>query len=259
MQKNVDQNNVAQVSVKTILIEPSLRSGPARWGVWRMFDRIAPRYDLLNRLLSFRQDVRWRKKLADFLPEGRQVHLVDLATGTGDVVITLCRRCPAVIRATGFDLAVEMLAIGREKIKRAGLQDRARLLEGDALKVPLPDESADVVTIAFGIRNVEEPLKGLQEMYRLLRPGGIALVLEFSLPANRLLKTLYLFYFRHMLPWIGGLLSGDGYAYRYLNQTVETFPYGEAFACLMEAAGFQNVRWKPLTLGVATIYRGTKP
>ncbi|RMG64048.1 MAG: bifunctional demethylmenaquinone methyltransferase/2-methoxy-6-polyprenyl-1,4-benzoquinol methylase UbiE [Calditrichaeota bacterium] len=250
---------MTEIPAEGILSTVTQQKGPARQGVWRMFDRIAPRYDLLNRLLSFRQDVRWRKKLAEFLPEGQSLHLVDLATGTGDVIITLCRCCPSIVRATGFDLAGEMLAIGRQKVDRAGLAQQVQLLEGDALRVPLPDCSAEVVTIAFGIRNVEDPLQGLREMHRLLKPGGRALVLEFSLPENALLRAIYLFYFRKILPRIGGLLSGDSYAYRYLNETVETFPYGQAFARLMEQAGFVHVAYRPLTLGVATIYCGTKP
>lgn len=235
-----------------------MSTSPSRQNVGSMFDRIAHRYDLLNRLLSFGTDVRWRKRLSKHLPAGGQLQVLDLATGTADVLISLEKNCPRVQRGTGVDLSFGMLSHGLPKLRALGLAQRFRLLQGDAQRLPLPTAAYDAVTISFGIRNVLNVDAGLREMHRILKPGGRALILEFSLPANPLFRAGYLFYFRHVLPRIGALLSGDGHAYRYLNQTVETFPYGQAFCSLMENAGFQSVRAHPLTFGIATLYQGDK-
>lgn len=231
---------------------------PSRSDVWRMFDRIAHRYDLLNRLLSAGQDVRWRNKLAANLPGRSRQRVLDLATGTADVLLSLFRKSNHIEWAVGMDMAQRMLDIGREKVRERNLQHTIALLPGDAVYLPFQNDCFDAVTIAFGIRNVTDVNRSLREMQRVLRPGGRALILEFSLPANALFRRLYLFYFRHILPTIGGLISGDNYAYRYLNRTVETFPYGRAFCRLMEEAGFRQVQAIPLTFGIATIYRGEK-
>jgi demethylmenaquinone methyltransferase/2-methoxy-6-polyprenyl-1,4-benzoquinol methylase len=234
-------------------------SSPSRKEVWKMFDRIAHRYDVLNRSLSLGQDVAWRKRLRKHLPGDRELVLVDLATGTADQILFLLDG-PAVIReAVGYDLSEEMLARGREKIARKGLGETVSLRTGDAMRCPHPDNAADVVTISFGIRNVEDVPAALTDMRRMLRPGGTLLILECSLPSNRLLRGGYLFYFRHVLPRLGGWVSGDSYAYNYLNNTVETFPCGEAFCSLMREAGFEEVAAETLTFGAATLYRGRKP
>ncbi len=237
---------------------PSLES-PSRSHAAKLFDRIAGRYDLLNRLLSAGRDVAWRKRMIQHLPAGDQLHALDLATGTADVLLTLLDRAPRVRGAVGLDLSAGMLAVGMRKIRRRKLSGRAALVRGDALLLPLPKELFDAVTIAFGIRNVTDVLAGLREIQRVLKPGGRALILEFSLPENALIRAGYLFYFRHILPRIGGLISGDAKAYRYLNQTVETFPYGEEFRALMREAGFETVTACPLTFGIATLYLGDKP
>lgn len=233
-------------------------TSPSRVHVGSMFDRIAHRYDLLNRLLSFGTDVRWRKRMAQHLPEGASLEVLDLATGTADVLISLEKHCPRVKRGTGVDLSFGMLSFGLPKLKALGLAKRFRLVRGDAMSLPLPSDRYDAVTISFGIRNVLDVPAGLREMCRILKPGGRALVLEFSLPGNPLFRAGYLFYFRHVLPRVGALLSGDGGAYRYLNQTVETFPYGEDFCGLMRDAGFRDVTAFPLTFGIATLYQGDK-
>ncbi len=246
-------------SMKTSTRVPQNRSPqPSRTSIWKMFDRIAHRYDLLNRLLSFGQDVIWRKKVAQHLPHFPNQHLLDIATGTGDLLITLFEASPNVTSGIGIDMAEKMLEIGQQKLTRRGLEESLSLQKGDALNIPFADNTFDAVSIAFGIRNVEGVEKALQEMYRVLKTGGRALILEFSLPKNQVIRQLYLFYFRNILPRIGGMISGDSYAYRYLNQTVETFPFGEAFCKLMQQAGFQEVHYTPLTLGIATIYRGDK-
>jgi demethylmenaquinone methyltransferase/2-methoxy-6-polyprenyl-1,4-benzoquinol methylase len=231
---------------------------PSRKEVWKMFDRIAHRYDLLNRLLSAGQDVVWRKKVGKFLPKKDKLHVLDVATGTADLLIYMRDTNPAVASGVGIDMAEQMLAIGREKLAKKGLDKQFTLRSGNAEAIPFSDNQFDAATISFGIRNVSDVPKALREMQRVLKPGGRALILEFSLPNNKLLRGLYLFYFRNILPKIGGLISGDFYAYKYLNNTVETFPYGKDFCKLMEDAGFKNVQMHPLTFGIATIYYGDK-
>ncbi|GAB4341554.1 MAG: bifunctional demethylmenaquinone methyltransferase/2-methoxy-6-polyprenyl-1,4-benzoquinol methylase UbiE [Calditrichia bacterium] len=223
-----------------------------------MFDRIAGRYDLLNRLLSFRQDVRWRKMIARHLPDLAEPKLLDVATGTADVILTLMQQRRHIRRAVGVDMARQMLAFGREKVLREEVAVKVDLIPADAAFLPFKSGSFDVVTISFGIRNVLHLNKALKEFFRVLTPRGRLLVLEFSLPQNRLIKTGYLFYFRHILPRLGGAISGDNYAYRYLNETAETFPYGRDFCLLLEEAGFADVKALPLTFGVATLYVADK-
>ena len=218
-----------------------------------MFDRIAHRYDLLNRLLSFGRDVAWRKAMVRQLPPGQTLDVLDLATGTADVLLAL-EATGKVQRGVGVDLSAGMLVVGMRKVAARGLTERLLLVRSDAVQLGVADEAFDAVTIAFGIRNVTDVAAGLREIHRCLKPGGRALMLEFSLPANRAFRALYLLYFRHVLPRLGGLVSGDSHAYRYLNETVETFPYGEAFLALMDAAGLRNARGITLTFGIATLY-----
>ena len=230
---------------------------PSRHEVWRMFDRIAHRYDFLNHLLSLNRDVAWRKRLIRHLPDRPELTLLDLATGTADQLLTLYD-CGRVKAGIGIDLSEKMLAIGREKIARRELQAKLSLESGDAEQIPFENDRFDAVTMSFGIRNVTDVPHTFREMRRVLNPGGRALILEFSLPKSRLLRRIYLCYFRRILPYLGGLVSGDSHAYRYLNETVETFPYGKEFCDLMRDAGFSKVSFTPLTFGIATIYRGDK-
>jgi demethylmenaquinone methyltransferase/2-methoxy-6-polyprenyl-1,4-benzoquinol methylase len=231
---------------------------PPRTDSWRMFDRIAGRYDLLNHLLSFGQDIRWRKKVARFMSNKNDQYILDLATGTGDQLISMFSSSDRINRAIGTDLAVKMLDIGREKVKKKNL-DRLILFEqGDAEDIKYSDNTFDAVTISFGIRNVTRVEQSLSEMYRVLKPSGRVLILEFSIPQNILMRRSFLLYFRYILPLIGSVISGDGYAYRYLNETVEGFTYGDAFCQLLKESGFQNISMYPLTFGIATIYFGDK-
>ncbi len=230
----------------------------SRVEVWKMFDRIAHRYDLLNRLLSMWQDVRWRNRVASHLPDRDDQNILDLATGTGDLLISIFNHSKRVKSGIGIDMAEKMLEFGRPKLVKRNLQDAITLQTGNATDIPFEANRFDAVTISFGIRNVTNVSQSLGEMHRVLNDGGRAIILEFSLPKNKLMRSSYLFYFRNVLPRIGGLISGDSYAYRYLNETVETFPYGEDFCNLMTEAGFQNVRQTPLTFGIATIYQGDK-
>lgn len=236
----------------------STEQSPSREKVWEMFNRISRRYDFLNHFLSAGQDIRWRKKTAKFLPDKNKITVLDLATGTGDLLITFAEKNPAVTESTGMDLAESMLEIGRQKINQNKLEKRLNLKTGDVMDIPASSGSFDVVSIAFGIRNVIDVPKGLKEIHRVLNDRGRLLVLEFSLPANRVIRQLYLFYFRHILPYLGGIISGDRYAYRYLNTTVETFPYGEKFCQMLREAGFKSANFVPLTFGIASIYIADK-
>lgn len=236
----------------------SSEKSPPRTEVWKMFDRISRRYDLLNRLLSLWQDTIWRKKVGKRLKSSGCVEILDCATGTADIILTACRVNPAMKRACGIDMAQKMLEIGRKKAESSPFSRIIDLVPGDAMEIPFRSGKFDAVTISFGIRNVLDVEHALGEMRRILKPGGKAFILEFSLPSNFLIKKLYLFYFRYVLPLLGSIISGDSYAYRYLNKTVETFPYGSDFCGLMTSAGFKNCRFTPLTFGIASIYEGEK-
>ena len=225
---------------------------------WKMFNRISSSYDFLNHLFSMGLDIMWRKKISQFLPPNAPLTILDLATGTADVLITLCQSCARVTSAYGLDLADQMLDIGRRKVNKAGLDGKIKLQNADANQIPFAEKYFNVVTMAYGIRNVENPQKVLSEIYRVLQDNGRTLILEFSLPVNRFIKAVYLFYLKHVIPILGSIISGDKSAYRYLNQTIETFPYGSEFCGLLQAAGFKSVQAHPLCFGIVTIYQADK-
>ena len=204
-----------------------------------MFNRIARRYDTLNRVLSLQHDQRWRRLAAQLVLADQPHTVLDIATGTADLPLMLATLDPQV-RVTGVDIAAEMLARGRTKAARRGVLDAITLCHGDALALPAPTASVDAVTIAFGIRNVADYRTALGEMHRVLRHA-------------------YLFYFRHLLPLIGGLISGNAAAYRYLNRSVEAFPSGAEFTRLLVETGFRRPRHLELTFGIASIYKARKP
>jgi demethylmenaquinone methyltransferase/2-methoxy-6-polyprenyl-1,4-benzoquinol methylase len=236
----------------------SRSGGPSRERIWLMFDRIAARYDLLNHLLSFGFDRHWRKKLARFLPAGENLCLLDLATGTGDQLISILTEHDNIKQAVGSDLSVKMLEIAAKKIAKHGLNSIIKLITAGADKINFPDHTFDVITVSFGIRNFSNLEHSLNEMRRVLKPGGNLLILEFSLPGNKMIQKLYLFYLRKIIPLIGSWISGDEFAYRYLNETIETFPGGEMFCSLLTRAGFNNARITTLTGGIVMIYQGEK-
>ena len=225
---------------------------------WQMFNDISLKYDLLNNLLSFGLHNLWKKKLATHLSSKRGQRILDLATGTADVIISFLTNNPNVESGIGMDMAEKMLDVGRKKIAHRGLAEKIKLKHGDANQIPFEDQSFDGVSISFGIRNVEDPSQVLREMHRTLKSEGRGLVLEFSFPNNKILKAFHLFYLRTVVPCIGWIFSGHYKAYKYLNQTIETFPYGDDFCQLMSNVGFKNVKANPLLFGVATIYQGDK-
>jgi demethylmenaquinone methyltransferase / 2-methoxy-6-polyprenyl-1,4-benzoquinol methylase len=230
-----------------------------RPSVGAMFDRIAPTYDLLNRLLSLGRDSVWRRQAARALPERGVLQVADLATGTGDLLIALLRERPNVTEAVGLDLSEAMLKIGQGKVARCGYADRVRLVCDDATHSALPAGSFDAVTMAFGIRNTPDVEATLCEIHRLLKPGGTAVILEFSMPRGMVLRGCYLAYLRLGVPVVGALLSGSMSAYRYLNESIESFHRPDDFCTLMRRTGFSEVSATSLTWGVASIYQGLKP
>jgi demethylmenaquinone methyltransferase/2-methoxy-6-polyprenyl-1,4-benzoquinol methylase len=221
-----------------------------------MFDRIAPRYDLLNRLLSAGVDTRWRRRAVDVLGLGPKARVLDLCTGTADLLIEALRR-GSERRGIGIDLSAAMLVRGAMKLARGGWAKRAGLACGDGERLPLATGVFDGALVSFGIRNIGDPAAALRELLRVLRPGGRLVVLEFSMPPGPL-GPLYRFYFAQVLPRVGGLLSGDPGAYAYLPASVARFPAPEAFAALMTTSGFEQVEMTKLTGGVAYVYSGER-
>lgn len=220
-----------------------------------MFDSIAPRYDLLNRVLSFGIDQRWRRQAVDLLRDASPRRILDVATGTADLALQVLTLEPE--KVIGVDISEEMLRIGRQKISEAGEEARVELRKGDSERLPFSDSQFDAALVAFGVRNFENLGRGLQEIQRVLRPGGKLVVLEFSHPRAFPVKQVYGFYSRYILPRVGGAVSGDAGAYKYLPDSVASFPDGEDFLSQLDSAGFGELLWKPLTFGVASLYRGT--
>ncbi len=238
-------------------IKPYDERGEKSQQVRSMFDRIARRYDLLNIILSFGIDRSWRRKTVRRLRQTAPGKVLDLATGTGDLALLAAKRIPDA-EITGVDLSPDMLRIAAKKIEKRNLAGRIALLEGRAEALPLPDAAYDAATVGFGVRNFADISKGMQEIARVLRPGGKVFVLEFAMPRGRVFGRLYHFYFRRWLPFLGGIVSGEGKAYRYLQQSVEAFPYGERFAGVMSEAGFDPVVMVPMTRGLVILYVGEK-
>ncbi len=220
-----------------------------------MFDAIAARYDLINRVLSGGLDQRWRARAVRSLDLQPTDTLVDLCTGTADVALAAAPRAGRVI---GVDFSHEMLRLGLEKVRSRALGNRIALARGDATALPLGASSADAAVISFGIRNVQEPAAALRELARVLRPGGRLAILEFGLPTSRPFRALYLWYANRLLPAVGRLISRHASAYDYLPESVSRFPPPEAFGRLLQANGFPHVEIVPLTLGVVYLYIARK-
>lgn len=238
-------------------VKPYGESDSKKTQVSRMFNRIAPYYDFLNRLLSLGIDRAWRRRAIALLKAGQPRLILDVATGTADLAIESARRLHPE-KIVGIDIAAEMLDIGRTKLRRLGLDTIIELQEGDSENLPFPDNTFDALTVAFGVRNFENLEKGLSEMHRVLKPGGQAIILEFSKPSLFPFRQIFNGYFKYILPGIGRFTSKDPKAYRYLYESVQAFPDGADFLAIMEKTGYKSNRCTPLTLGICSIYSGEK-
>lgn len=226
----------------------------------QMFGNIAPSYDLLNHLLSLNIDHYWRWRTTRVVPPAGTDPILDLCTGTGDLALAYDKAAGRQVPIVGADFCHEMLVLAQGKTQRRQADQRIRFLEADAQRLPFPDSRFQITTVAFGLRNVTDTDRGLAEMVRVTRPGGRVAILEFSQPRNWLFNRLYRFYFRHVLPCIGQVISrSKDNAYRYLPASVMEFPDGEALAERLRRHGLTDVRWYPLTFGIATLYVGAKP
>jgi len=225
--------------------------------VAEMFDNISDNYDFLNHFLSMGIDNLWRKKAIDQLKSIKPKTILDVATGTGDLaVVALKRLAPESI--VGIDISEGMLNVGRKKMIRKKIADKIKMQYGDSEKIPFSDKSFDAITVAYGVRNFEDLAKGLGEMCRVLKPGGKAVILEFSKPKNFPVKQAFNLYFKNILPFIGKIVSKDNRAYTYLPESVDAFPEGNDFLAIFKAVGFKKVKQIKLSGGISSIYVGGK-
>lgn len=224
--------------------------------VAEMFDNIAGNYDFLNHFLSMGIDKKWRKKAIGMLKQGNPKQILDIATGTGDFAIEALAANPD--KVTGVDISRQMLEIGKEKMKKKGIDNVIHLEYGDSENLPFESNSFDAITASFGVRNFENLEAGLSEMFRVLKPGGKLMIIEFSMPEKFPFKQIYKFYFMNILPIIGRMVSKDHRAYTYLPESVNAFPYGKKFTNILDKLGFADSHITPLTFGIASIYTATK-
>jgi demethylmenaquinone methyltransferase/2-methoxy-6-polyprenyl-1,4-benzoquinol methylase len=224
--------------------------------VEEMFDSIAPKYDLLNKVLSGGVDRGWRKKAINQLIPIAPKQILDIATGTADLALEAVRLKPTSI--VGVDISNKMLDIGRLKIQKKSLSNLIKLTQGDSENLPFENESFDAITVAFGVRNFEHLEIGLAEMNRVMKPNGMTVILEFSQPTQFPIKQFYNFYSKSIMPTIGQMLSKERSAYEYLPESVKAFPYGNAFLDVLKKTGFKDVKCIPLTFGIASIYTARK-
>ena len=226
--------------------------------VQEIFSTVTGRYDFLNHFLSLRRDIAWRRFTVRKMRFFKTHRLLDVATGTADLAIEASRRHPS-IRVTGLDFVEAMIDLGRTKIGRGGFSDRVRILRGDALALPFPADCFDIAAIAFGIRNIPDRLRALQEMKRVVVPGGRVMVLEMTFPRNGIFQGFYSLYLHRILPGLAGIFSRNPAAYKYLGDSIANFPAPEAFARQMEEAGLASVEKYSLDFGIACLYSGLKP
>lgn len=222
-----------------------------------MFDNIAPTYDKLNHILSLNIDKSWRNDAIKRLSKRNPKTVLDEACGTGDFSILIAQKC-ADAKVLGIDISEGMMEIGRNKVAEMGLSDRISMRVDDATQLQMEDNSVDAITVAFGVRNYEQLQLGLNEMYRVIRPGGATYILELSVPQNPILLWGYKLYFLHILPFIGGLISGNKGAYKYLPTSVLNFPKPDAFLNMLREAGFSQCTQKAYTFGLCRLYIGEK-
>jgi demethylmenaquinone methyltransferase/2-methoxy-6-polyprenyl-1,4-benzoquinol methylase len=224
--------------------------------VEQMFDNISDNYDGLNRIISFGIDLKWRRKVIEMVKKTNPKYILDVATGTGDLAIALADSDAKKI--IGLDISAGMLQVGKDKIQKKKLNKRIEMIQADSENLPYPDHTFDAITVAFGVRNFENLEKGLSEIYRVLSPGGIFVVLETSVPTKFPFKQGYKVYSNYILPNIGKLFSKDKSAYQYLSESASVFPFGEKFNNILRKIGFTDVENLPQTFGVSTIYSATK-
>ncbi len=224
--------------------------------VAQMFDHVAHSYDFLNHFFSLGIDRGWRKRVVNILQPTKPKIILDVATGTADLALALSKLSPTSI--VGVDISTKMLAIGAKKISAAKLDNIIKLQEGDSEKLQFPDNNFDAVTVSFGVRNFENLRMGLSEMYRVLKPGGKVVILEFSKPTTFPIKQLFAVYFKYLLPFIGKIVSGDNRAYTYLPESVAAFPEGKQFVSILQELGYTGVSTERLTFGISTIYTASK-
>lgn len=224
--------------------------------VAHMFDTISKNYDGLNRVISLGIDVSWRKKVVKLIGATNPKQILDIATGTGDLALMMSKLNPE--RIVGLDISPGMLEVGKEKIAKANLSDKIEMIVGDSENMPFDNNTFDAITVSFGVRNFENLDKGLSEIHRVLKPGGIFVVLETSNPTKFPFKQGYKFYTNYILPIIGKLFSKDKIAYSYLSESANSFPFGAAFNNILTKNGFKNADSLPVTFGVASIYTSTK-
>ena len=238
-------------------VKPYDSTRPKAEQVEEMFDSIAPAYDVMNRAMTLGIDKLWRRKAVKMLAKASPRRILDVATGTGDLAIQLANAYPTAT-VEGVDLSEGMVKIGIDKVARAGLAERVSLSVADCLALPMADNTFDCVTVAYGVRNFADLAAGYREMLRVLRPGGMLCVVELSTPVNPLVRPLYKFYTRCIIPLAGRLVSHDSRAYSYLPESIAAVAQREAMTSLMARAGFSDCRYRSLTFGTCTIYTATK-
>lgn len=241
---------------KAKVVKPYSESGSKKEQVAEMFNNISHKYDFLNHFLSMGIDKLWRKKAIKLIAVNKPKTILDIATGTGDFALEALKLNPE--KVTGIDISDGMLEKGREKMQKKGVSNIITLQNADSENLPFEENSFDAITVGFGVRNFEDLEKGLGEMLRVLKPGGIAAVLEFSKPKRFPVKQSYNFYSKYVLPKVGRTISKDSAAYTYLPESIDAFPEGKDFLTIYEKVGYKNVSAHPVSGGIATIYIGTK-
>ncbi|MHC5200639.1 bifunctional demethylmenaquinone methyltransferase/2-methoxy-6-polyprenyl-1,4-benzoquinol methylase UbiE [Myroides sp. LJL119] len=224
--------------------------------VEQMFDNISGNYDNLNRMISLGTDQGWRKKVLNMVSQTNPINILDIATGTGDLAILLSQS--DALSITGLDLSAGMLEVGKQKVKALKLDKKIKMVQGDSENLPFQDNSFEAITVGFGIRNFENLEKGLSEILRVLKPGGVFVILETSVPTKFPFKQGYFFYTQNVLPLMGKLFSKDKKAYQYLSDSAKNFPFGVELNNILTKVGFKDVQHFPQTMGIATIYRSSK-
>ncbi|MDH3323587.1 MAG: bifunctional demethylmenaquinone methyltransferase/2-methoxy-6-polyprenyl-1,4-benzoquinol methylase UbiE [Flavobacteriaceae bacterium] len=224
--------------------------------VTQMFDKVSSNYDFLNRILTFGIDISWREKVVKFVIDHQAKYVLDIATGTGDLAIMLAQ--VNTDKVVGLDISAGMLEVGKQKVSRLNLDNKIEMILGDSEKLPFADATFDAITVGFGVRNFEDLEQGLGEIYRVLKPNGIFVVLETSQPTKFPMKQGFAFYSKYIIPTIGKMFSKDKSAYQYLPESAAAFPYGEKFNNILLKVGFKTSEVYPQTFGAATIYRAIK-